>query len=195
MDTPEENGTDETRLIVHNRGSNPNAKFSEEMVQTLDLAMAGIGKSAFANWIRRSKNGDPHYLNIHARVEKARAEAEQPALHTWKKAIEGQIVEKRSKVVERKPMIRKDGTPVLNDDGTARESIIIQERVEMTEVPGDWKAAESWLSKRRPNEWGSAPIMLFDDEPAKLRIVNYREGLAGLVDAPKPEAEAPDEGQ
>jgi hypothetical protein len=212
MDTPAQDGSVETRLVKHNKGSNPNAKFSEEMVQRLEslfreghsmemaLALAGVGKKAFANWIRRSKNGDPYYLNIHARVETARAEADTPAIHTWKKAIEGQVVEKRTKAIERKPMLHKDGTPVLLEDGTPRESIIIQERIEMTEIPGDWKAAESWLAKRRPQEWSAAPILLFDDEPVQIKVVNYREGLAGLVDAPKPDAEgkpaeASDEGQ
>lgn len=118
---------------------------------------SGISKETFYEWLREF----PDFADA---VTRAESEAEAAHVATIKRAATVH------KVVERR-------TTVSDKDGTTT--------IEVVRYEYDWRAAETWLKRRRRADWGDSIDVRKLDDDTLLRLLALEDGGA--------EAEADDE--
>ena len=142
-------------------------KFTEERAKTIcdNLRMgctrkaavgaAGVGFDAFLRWM-------VHNTNFATDVMRAEDEAEKAMTRVMAQAaVPHEVVET---------------TTTQTPDGTVTKTVVRREF--------DWRAAESWLKRRRRLDWGdSIDVRKLDDETL-LRLLGLAEGSGTTGDLP-----------
>jgi transposase-like protein len=156
-------------------------KFDERRAQAIIRALrmgatrkdaaeaAGIHYDTFLEWVKAGQDATRknRFSEFSEAVTCAEALVATQHAATLEKAAGGYPVEKRTvtKTVE----IRNKKT--TSSDGTVVEEPVpievVTEKVETYEE-FDWRAAESWLKRRRKDEWGDNTSVELDREIAEL---------------------------
>lgn len=139
-------------------------KYHDERVSRIVRALAdgntrraaclgnGVSEDTFAIWMRE-------YSDFSDAVTLAEFEAEQRYVSSLKKAAFGHQATKTKRTTKA--------------DGSVEE-------VRETVWEFDWKAAESWLKRRRPDEWGDRVDVRQLPDDALVRLLNRAAGRRGL---------------
>ena len=108
----------------------------------------GVAYTTFLRWI-----GNPDNASFATDVTRAEAEAEAMMVVTIQKAARG--FESGSKTETTKTVVKMRKT-TYPDGRVVEEPVPIQETTKsvVTANEFDWRAAETWLKRRRRDEWG-----------------------------------------
>jgi hypothetical protein len=119
-------------------------------------ARVGISKDTFYDWI----NNKPEFSDS---VSHARAETRQLAVKAWRSWLKPQDVVEKSTDTFIETRIGKDGTPYEYVKTTITETV-------KTMAP-DWKAAEAYLKRRDPENWGDRMDVTSGGEKLPIAVV------------------------
>lgn len=117
--------------------------------QSSACSAAGVNPQTLSAWLIR---GTPEALEFKVKIDMAVAECEQRMVLAIQKAARGHQTKTTKTITRDVTRIRKERRP----DGTVIEMPMMFREKTVEVIEGfemDWRAAESWLERRRPGEW------------------------------------------
>jgi len=138
---------------------------SQGVSRAASAECVGIDYSTFTRWLKS-------FAEFCNAVTQAEAQCEAEYSEVMKKAAGGFQSGHKSRTVKTIFKTRK----IKHPDGTTVEEPVALEEVTETEYTAeefDWRAAESWLKRRRKTDWGdSQEITGNPDKPLFVKIIS-----------------------
>lgn len=116
-------------------------------------ALSGVAQPTFYMWLKQK-------VEFSEAVARARSEARELAVKAWKSAFEPQDVATIAENSITETRLKRDGTPYDYKKTTRSKQIVKQ--------PADWRAAESYLKRRDPDNWAEQLIIKVKPEQSEL---------------------------
>lgn len=142
------------------RQSKLTAKRKEEIIRLLSLgatdkdvcAAVGIAERTFYVWLQDGRESKSEAkVQFLQDVTRAKADARLVAIDSLRLGMLPSVVKSDSTETVRETRLNKNGNPYTYEK-------VISRRV-LTEQPGDWRAAESFLKRRDPDNWSEKLVI------------------------------------